>query len=300
MESSPKSFDPQILARIEGLHLRARHIVEGFVAGLHRSPYQGYSIEFAEHREYAPGDDLRYLDWKAFGRTDKLYLKQFEDETNLQCMLIVDVSESMRFKSEDEPLSKYEYAQCIAASLAWLVLRQQDAVGLATFDDQLRSFQRPTSSPDVLKQIIQVLESAEPKQKTSTGPIFHDLAERISKRCVVIVISDLFDDCDSMLAGLKHFRHRRHDAIVLQIMDSAELDFPFRKSTLFRGMEQMGDLLVEPHALRRAYQNEVQQFMQKLQRGCQSHGMDYQLFTTNQPLDLALSGYLSAREQRVR
>ena len=161
MESSPKSFDPQILARIEGLHLRARHIVEGFVAGLHRSPYQGFSIEFAEHREYAPGDDLRYLDWKAFGRTDKLYLKQFEDETNLQCMLIVDVSESMRYKSEDEPLSKYEYAQCIAASLAWLVLRQQDAVGLATFDDQLRSFQRPTSSPDVLKQIIQVLESAE-------------------------------------------------------------------------------------------------------------------------------------------
>ena len=160
MEKSPKSLDPRTLAKLKGLHLRAQHIVEGYVAGLHRSPYHGFSIEFAEHREYAPGDDLRYVDWKVFGRTDKFYLKQYDDETNLICHLVLDVSESMSYRGPNSPLSKFEYAQSLAAALAWLVLQQQDAVGLVTFDNQIRASVRPSSNPSHLQQIFQVLESA--------------------------------------------------------------------------------------------------------------------------------------------
>src|SRR5262245_54090259 len=188
------SIDPQTLAKLHGLRLRARHIVEGYVAGLHASPYQGFSIEFAEHREYAPGDDLRYVDWKVFGKSDKVYLKQYEDETNLLCYLALDISESMTYRGPGAALSKLEYAQSLAAALAWLVLRQQDAVGLATFDDQIRALVRPAGNPSHLEQILAVMESALGGAKTAAGPIFHELAQRLTKRGVVIVLSDFFDE----------------------------------------------------------------------------------------------------------
>ncbi len=217
MEANPKYLDPQTLAKLQGLELRARLIVEGYVAGVHRSPYHGFSIEFAEHREYVPGDDLRYVDWKVFGKTDKFYLKQYEEETNLVGYLLLDTSESMRYQSDDAPLSKLEYAQCVAASLAYLVLQQQDSVGLATFDNEIRSLVRPSSNPSHLKQLLHVMEHTQPQRKTRTGPIFHDLAERLKRRGLVLILSDLFDDVPSMLAGLKHFRHRRHDVVVLHV-----------------------------------------------------------------------------------
>jgi uncharacterized protein (DUF58 family) len=279
--------------------LRARHIVEGYLSGLHRSPYHGFSIEFAEHREYAPGDDLRYLDWKVLGRTDKYYLKQYEDETNLICYLVLDVSESMRYRGPDSPLSKLEYAQCLAAALAWLVLQQQDAVGLVTFDEEIRADVRPSSSAAHLRPLLQVMEAAEPRAKTATGPIFHELAERFRKRGVVLILSDLFDDVAAMLAGLKHFRHRRHDVILLHVLDAAELDFPFRSPTLFRGLEQQADVLADPRSLRKAYLRELAAYQQDLQRGCRSQGMDYQLVRTDQPLDAVLSAYLSQRMAKV-
>jgi uncharacterized protein (DUF58 family) len=174
------SIDPRTLAKIQGLRLRARHIVEGYVAGLHRSPYRGFSIEFAEHREYAPGDDLRYVDWKVFGKSDKVYLKQYEDETNLLCYLVLDQSESMTYKSREAVLSKLEYAASLAAALGWLVLRQQDAVGLATFDSQLRTLIRPAGNPSHLEELLHGLESIAPGKKTAAGPIFHDLAQRMT------------------------------------------------------------------------------------------------------------------------
>lgn len=279
--------------------MRARHIVEGYLSGLHRSPYHGFSIEFAEHREYAPGDDLRYLDWKVLGRTDKYYLKQYEDETNLICYLVLDVSESMRYRGPDSPLSKLEYAQCLAAALAWLVLQQQDAVGLVTFDEEIRADVRPSSSAAHLRPLLQVMEAAEPRAKTATGPIFHELAERFRKRGVVLILSDLFDDVAAMLAGLKHFRHRRHDVILLHVLDAAELDFPFRSPTLFRGLEQQADVLADPRSLRKAYLRELAAYQQDLQRGCRSQGMDYQLVRTDQPLDAVLSAYLSQRMAKV-
>ena len=200
-------LDPHTLAKLQGLELRAAHIVEGYVAGLHRSPFQGFSNEFAEHREYAQGDDLRYLDWKVFGKTDKYYLKQFEAETNLIGYLLLDTSESMQYRSDAAPFSKLAYAQCIAAALAFLILHQHDSVSLVTFDDEVRQLIRPSSNPTQLKQLLRVMEQSEPVRKTRTGPIFHELAERLTRRGIVVVISDLFDGVESMLAGLKPFRH---------------------------------------------------------------------------------------------
>jgi uncharacterized protein (DUF58 family) len=294
------SIDPQTLAKIQGLRLRARHIVEGYVAGLHPSPYQGFSIEFAEHREYAPGDDLRYLDWKVFGRSDKVYLKQYEDETNLICYLVLDISESMTYAGPTAALSKLEYAQSVAAALAWLVLRQQDAVGLATFDNQIRAMVRPAGNPSHLEQLLTVMESVAAKQKTAAGPIFHELAQRLTKRGVVIVLSDFFDDPASLAAGLTHFRHRKHDLILLHVLDAAELEFPFRELTDFVGLEEAPAIGADPQSIRSAYLHELSQFRQALERECRRQGIDYFLVRTDQPLDLALSHVLAARRRSVR
>lgn len=300
MEQAPNYLDPTTLARLHGLQLRARHIVEGYVSGLHRSPYHGFSIEFAEHREYAPGDDLRYVDWKVFGKTDKVYLKQYEDETNLVCYLVLDVSESMAYQGPNSPLSKLEYAQCIAASLAWLVLHQQDAVAVAAFDNEVRGYVPPSSNPSHLKQLLSVIEQAPARRKTATGPIFHDLAERLKKRGVVLILSDLFDNVDSLLAGLKHFRHRRHDVILFHILDGAELDFPFSHPTLFKGLEQLPEVMADPRSLRRAYLEEFAKFQEAVKLGCRNCQIDYQVMRTDQPLDLALSSYVASRMAKVK
>lgn len=299
-KSSPTSLDPRTLAKLKGLQLRARHIVEGYVAGLHRSPYHGFSIEFAEHREYAPGDDLRYLDWKAFGRTDKFYLKQYEDETNLICYLVLDVSESMRYQGPDSPLSKFEYAQCMAAAMAWLVLQQQDSVGLVTFDREIRTSARPGSHATHLSQLLQVMESTTLEAKTATGPIFHELAERFRKRGVVLILSDFFDDVASMMAGLRHFGHRRHDVILFHVLDPAELEFPFRSPTLFKGLEQLPEVLADPRSLRKAYLSEFESYRKEIQKGCRGYGMDYQLMRTDQAFDTALHSYLGRRMAKVK
>jgi uncharacterized protein (DUF58 family) len=297
---SRTSIDPQTLAKIQGLRLRARHVVEGYVAGLHRSPYHGFSIEFAEHREYAPGDDLRYVDWKVFGRSDKVYLKQYEDETNLQCYLVLDVSESMTYAGPGSPLTKLEYAQTIAAAIAWLVLRQQDAVGLATFDSQIRAMVRPSGNPSHLEQLLAVMEAAEPGKKTAAGPIFHELAQRLTKRGIVIVLSDFFDDLPSLAAGLKHFRHRRHDVVLVQVLDAAEVDFPFRGPTEFKGLEDLPEIQADPQAVRRAYLHELNAFQRSLEQKCREQRIDYFLVRTDQPLDAALTQVLVAREASVR
>ncbi len=294
------SIDPQTLAKIHGLRLRARHIVEGYVAGLHPSPYQGFSIEFAEHREYAPGDDLRYLDWKVFGRSDKVYLKQYEDETNLIGYLVLDISESMTYAGPAAALSKLEYAQSVAAALAWLILRQQDAVGLATFDNQIRAMVRPAGNPSHLEQLLSVMESAAPHEKTAAGPIFHELAQRLTKRGVVIVLSDFFDDVASLAAGLRHFRHRKHDLILVHVLDAAELDFPFRGLTEFVGLEEMPAAAADPQCIRTAYLRELSHFREALEHECRRQGIDYFLVRTDQPLDLALSHVLAARRRSVR
>lgn len=293
-------LDPQTLAKLQGLELKARLIVEGYVSGLHKSPYQGFSVEFAEHREYVPGDDLRYVDWKVYGKTDRYYLKQYEEETNFACHILVDASESMAYRSEWAAVSKWEYAQYIAAALAYLVTQQQDAVGLATFDTQLRDFLGASSRPSHLKQFLYLLDRTPTEGETALGPILHDLAERIKKRGLVIVLSDLFDDPDSLLLGLKHFRYRRHDVSLMQIIDPAEQDFPFEDPTLFKGLEGLPERMTEPRSLRRAYREEFEEFLRRVRYGCRNLHMDYLLLRTDQPLDAALTGFLSHRARRVR
>ena len=295
MPDAQKFLDPEMLAKLQGLQLRAKLIVEGYVSGVHRSPFHGFSIEFAEHREYSPGDDLRYLDWKVFGRTDKFYLKQFEEETNLMCYLLLDTSESMTYKSGAAAMSKLEYAQCAAAALAYLILHQQDSVGLAAFDEELRSFVRPSGSPSHLKELLHMMEQTPGGNKTATGPIFHDLAERFKKRGIVIVLSDLFDNVETMMRGLKHFRHRRHEVVLMHVLDPAELDFPFEQITLFRGLEQMPQALVEPRAIRKAYLAEFGSYLRRLKTACRRHRIDYVPLRTDQSLEVVLASYLASR-----
>jgi len=300
VQDNRKFLDPRTLAKLQGLELRARSIVEGYVSGAHRSPYHGFSVEFAEHREYAPGDDLRYVDWKVFGKTDKVYLKQYEEETNLIAQLVLDTSESMRYQSAQAPLSKLEYAECVCAALAYLVLEQQDSIGLATFDSELRTMVRPSGNPSHFKQLLHVIQSAVPRRKTRTGPTFHDLAERLKRRGLVVVLSDLFDDLHSMLTGLKHLRHRRHEVIIFHVLDPAELEFPFGNTTLFHGLEEMPDVLTNPRALRQAYLDEFGRFLQSVRKGCRAEHIDYLLLRTDQSLEIALSSFLASRMSRAR
>ncbi len=299
MENSLSYFDPRTLARLAGLEIRARHIVEGYVSGLHRSPYHGISIEFAQHREYVPGDDLRYVDWKVYGRSDKIYLKQYEQETNLVAYELLDASESMLYQGERAALSKLEYAKTAAASLAYLVLRQQDSAGLITFDSEVRTVLRPASTPSHFKELVGVLEGTTPQGKTTAGAIFHQLAERFTKRGLVLIFSDLFDKPGAIMAGLKHLRHRRHDVVLFHVLDPDELDFPFRQSSRFNGLEGWPSVAVDPRALRKAYLEQFGEYLQTIKRGCLETGSDYVLLPTDQPLDVALSAYLSNRLLRT-
>jgi uncharacterized protein (DUF58 family) len=299
VENYQKYLDPQALASLEGLDLQARLVVEGYVAGMHPSPYHGFSVEFAQHREYVPGDDTRHVDWKVWSKTDKFYLKQYEEETNLLLYLLLDTSESMAYAS-GQNLSKLRYAQIVAASLAYMVLRQQDSVGLATFDDRIGRYLRPSGQPSHLKELIHLMDIAPARAKSDMGTVFHDLAERFKKRGVVAILSDFFDDVPRTLAGLKHLRHRRHEVIVFHVLDPAELDFPFRDTTLFKGLEGLPNVLTEPRALRQAYQREIGTFLDAMKKGCRMIDIDYVPIRTDQPLDGALSSYLAARATRAR
>jgi uncharacterized protein (DUF58 family) len=272
--------------------------VEGFVAGLHKSPYHGVSVEFAEHREYVAGDDIRHVDWKVWSKTDKFYLKQFEEETNLIAYLLLDTSESMGYAS-GENVSKLQYAQFVAASLAYLVLQQQDSVGLATFDAKVERYLRPSGQPSHLKDLLQLMSSTPAGQKTELAAIFHDLAERFKKRGLIVLMSDLFDEPSRLMAGLRHFRHRRHDVIVFHILDPAELDFPFRQTTLFQGLEGLGEVVADPASVRRAYQAEIQSFCDEVRKGCRSLNIDYLLLRTDQPIDAALRTFIASRSSRL-
>ena len=290
-------LDPKVLTELSGLDLKARLIVEGFVSGLHRSPYQGFSVEFAEHREYVPGDDLRHVDWKVYGKSDRYYLKQFEEETNFACWLLVDTSESMSYASDAASMTKLEYAKHVAAALAWLVIQQQDSAGLVTFGGSVDTFLRPSSQPSHLKQVLHDLEQVQPDGETALGPVLHELAERIRRRGLIVIFSDLFDDPESMLAGLKHFRHRRHDVTVLHIIDPAEQDFPFDEPTLFRGLELPQEVMTDPRALGRAYRREFDEFLQSTRRSIRNLNMEYALLRTDTRLETALRTFLKSRQR---
>ena len=284
---------PEALQRISRLEIKARNIVEGFLSGMHRSPYFGQSVEFVQHREYVQGDDVRRIDWKVWSKTDKYYIKLYEEETNLRTNLIVDVSESMLFGSGKE--TKYEYACTIAASLAYLLLRQQDAVGLTTFDSGIRSQLPMRSKHTHLHAILDGLGVQSPDKKTDMFGILRTVAEQMTRRGMVVIISDLFADRESLFRGLKLLRHRGHDVLVFHIMDDQEIDFEYSGTTKFEGMEEAGDLICNPRSLREGYLAAVQKFLDELRRGCAKHVVDYQIIRTSENLDAVLSHYLNHR-----
>src|SRR5579871_6133155 len=290
--------DPQTLARISRLELRARTVVEGVISGMHKSPHRGSSVEFAQHRDYVPGDEIRHIDWKVYARSDRYQIKQYEEETNLKATLVLDASTSMNYKGEKSPLSKREYASIVAAAIASLLLRRRDTVGLATFDEGVRQYIPPASTSAHFKLLLETLERKDNAPKTDLGDTFHDLAERIKRRGMLLILSDLFNDPDAILRGLQHFRHRKHEVIVFHILDRDELTFPFRDSAIFEGMEGEEPLMAEPNALRREYLNAFGAYVDRLKKGCRELNMDYQQLATDQPIDVVLSRYLAQRMTR--
>lgn len=273
--------------------MRARHIVEGFLGGMHRSPYFGQSIEFLQHRQYTPGDDLRHIDWKVWAKQDRLYVKQYEEDTNLRCVLLMDCSASMSYGSG--PLNKYDYGATAAVSLAYLLLRQQDAVACVTFDDRVRERLPFSSQQRHLDLIIGVLERSGPREKTELQGILRSVAETYPQRGLVILVSDLLTDRDSLVRGLKLLRQRGHDVLVLHVMDDDELDFPFDGATRFEGLEQSSSLTCNPRALRQGYMQALGEFLEDIRRQCAKHRVDYRLLRTSDPLDAALAALLSNR-----
>ena len=304
-------LDPRTLAKIQALDIRARLIVEGFITGMHRSPYKGFSVEFAQHRQYAQGDDIRHIDWKVFGRTDRHYIKQYEEETNLQVMLVVDASESMTYAGaatrtwKDAVTGsggwrKFDHATSIAASLAYVALHQQDSAGLAVFDQKLRRFIKPSNNPRQWRTIIDELTTIPKNQKTRTGSILDEIAEQMHHRSLIVIISDLFDDPRNIIKGIQHLRYRRHDIILLQVLDHDEMTFPFETTTLFKGLEEMGELVVEPRALKQAYLEEFRNHSQVLRDECHKLHVDYVQVDTSLPLDITLPGFLADRAARMK
>lgn len=303
MSSEPanKYLDPKVISKIGRLDLKARLIVEGFISGQHRSPYNGFSVEFAAHREYVPGDDIRHIDWKVWARGDRFYIKQYEEETNLRTTLLLDASKSMRYgeKSADK-VSKFAYAATAAASLAYLLQQQQDAIGLVAFDTAVRVNLPSSSHPSHLKLLFHELDKLEPDNQTDTAVIFHRLAEEIRRRGLVVLISDLFMDLDSLLESLRHFRHKRHEVVIFHVLHDDELTFPFQDNTLFRGIEVEAQILTEPRALRKSYLESLERFLAQVRRTCAACGIDYVPINTKMPLDAVLSAYLVFREKTLR
>lgn len=316
-----KYLQPSVISRLANLELKAKFVVEGFIAGLHKSPYHGFSVEFAEHRQYMPGDDLKYLDWKVLGRTDRYYIKQFEEETNLKSYLIVDASRSMAFKSSGSGLttlsafkklfkrsaedtsskksdiSKLEYATYLAASLSVLMHFQKDASGLVVYDEKIKTFIPPKATSQNLKLILSHLSNIESSGQTNTASSLNSVAERIKRRGLVIIFSDLFDDQDAVINALKHFRYKRNEVIMFQVLDPLEISFAIDSPTIFKDMETSKELLSQPISIINSYQDAVKDFIQTYKNACLSNNIDYVLLSTETPFDIALLEYLNKRKR---
>ena len=302
MSTFKKFLNPEVLTRISRLELRARLVVEGFISGMHKSPYQGYSVEFASHREYVPGDDIRHIDWRLFGRADRYYIKQYEEETNLRTHILLDCSHSMGYPEHPVPdrMDKFMYASTLAASLIYLLMHQQDACGLVMFDHRIREQIPPTSSTAQLRAMIDLIERNPPDDKTDVKMLFTTLADQINHRGLVVVISDLLTNVDDVIAGLQRLRHDRQDIIVLHVLDHDEIEFPFEDNTMFQGLESPDfELLTDPQSLRLSYVNIVQEFIAKLRSACVNHRIDYQLLSTKEPIAAGLTAFLAARMHQL-
>jgi uncharacterized protein (DUF58 family) len=289
-------LEPSALARVKNLSVIARGVVEGFISGLHSSPYKGFSVEFAEHREYTAGDDPRHLDYRMLGRTDRLYIKQYEEETNMRVQILLDTSGSMGYH-HDNTLTKLEYGSYLTAVLAYLMTRQQDSVALTTFDTEIRLDMPGGSSPRHFNEMMRQLEQLRPGKSTNIAGTLHRLANRFKRRCLIVLISDLYDEPDEVIRALHHFRHRRHEVILFHVLDKAEIEFPFRDLIAFHDLETGRRMQVDPTFVRDTYIEQIERFIEGYRRACAEVRIDYVMTDTSVPYDFMLSRYVAKRNQ---
>ena len=312
-------LEPSVIAKLSNIELKAKFVVQGFMAGLHKSPYHGFSVEFTEHRQYTQGDDLRYLDWKVFARTGRYYIKQFEEETNLKAYIILDISRSMSYKSGNEEkreskfnsfrkknvsmkprgnsISKIEYSSYLAASLAYLMMIQRDAVSLITYDTKVRTFLPPRSTQSNLKQILKELSNIEPTGETGTAESLNSIAEKIKRRGLIILISDLLDDQDKVINAMKHFRYNKNEVILFQVLDPVEKSFLEGNSVILVDMETGEEMFSQPHSMQNYYKDAMEKFIERYKNECIKNNIDYELITTDTPFDISLLKYLNKRKR---
>ncbi|MCH6559163.1 DUF58 domain-containing protein [candidate division KSB1 bacterium] len=290
-----KYLNPEVVSKLRSMDLRARLVVEGFITGLHKSPYHGFSAEFAEHRQYMPGDEIKHIDWKVYGKTDRFYVKRFEEETNLKSYILLDASASMGYSSTG--MSKLQYASYLAGALSYLMMQQRDAVGLVTFDEKIRRYLPPRSVTTYLNQILTELDKTESSSKTDLSAALHQMADRIKRRGLIILFSDLLDDPQKVSSGLRHFRHKKHEVIVFQILDPLELTFEFKQDAVFKDLESGEEINTQPWHIRSEYQQQVNKFINTYKKFCREHQIDYVMLNTKENYDRALFEYLIKRKR---
>jgi len=293
MADKANYFDPLTLSKLSTLLLRARYVVEGLISGVHTSPYKGFSVEFSEHRQYTPGDEIRHIDWKAYAKFDRYYIKEYEEETNLRCYLLIDASASMNYRSNG--VSKFDYACYLAAALAYIMLNQQDLVGLVTFSDGIRQQLPARSSPGHLRTVLDSLEQTAPAGDTNLGRTLHHIASQLKRRGLVIVLSDLLDEPLEVMQGLRHLRYQKHEVLVFHVLDNDEIAFPFTQLTQFEDLENATRVITDPRAIAADYQEQMQQFIKGYETMCRRQSIDYTLVNTTTPLDKGLLKYLAWR-----
>lgn len=291
-----KYLQPDTVSKLKGMELRARMVVEGFIAGLHKSPYHGFSVEFAEHRQYMPGDNIRSVDWKVYAKTDRFFIKQFEEETNLKGYLLLDCSASMKYQSGDR-ISKFDYAGLLSGALSYMMLRQRDAVGLVTYDQRIRKYIPPRSKSGHLHVLLNEISGQQPSSLTDVSVALHEMAERIKRRGLVVIMSDLLDEADKIISGLKHFRHNKHEVIVFHILDPRERDFAFGGEAAFKDMETGEELTTLPFQIKKDFAAQVKAFSEQIAAACRQSDIDYHLIDTSTPFDKALYAFLAKRER---
>lgn len=291
-----KFLDPAFISRLNSLELKARFVVEGFKVGLHKSPYHGFSVEFTEHRPYMQGDNLKDVDWKVYGKTEKFFIKQYEEETNLRSYILLDTSNSMRFSSAGN-VSKLEYSSTLVAALSYLMIQQQDAVGLSLFAENIKKYLPPKASKPYLQQIFKEIANLVASDKTNTAACLNEIAEKIKKRGLVIIVSDLFDEVDEVLKALKHFRYNMNEVIVFHVLDPLERNFAFGRDAIFKDLESEEEMTTQPYQIQKAYKMAIQEFTSMIKEECLNSNIDYNLIETSQPYDRALLNYIQKREK---
>jgi uncharacterized protein (DUF58 family) len=289
-----KFLDPAVISKLRTLELKARMIVEGFMVGLHRSPYHGFSVEFSEHRPYMQGDPIKNIDWKVYAKREKYFIKQYEEETNLICNIFLDISKSMQFKNKSA-LTKLEYGITLTAALSYLMINQQDAVGLTLYSDKIHNYLPPKSNRVYLKTLLTSLNQVKPSGATTTAKCLDSVAEKIKKRGLTIIISDFFDDLNSIMTALKHIHYKKNEVIIFQLLDPIEKSFGFDRDSIFVDLETEEQITTQPHQIKRAYQEAMNEYLAKLKSECLNYGIEYNLIETNQPFESALLSYFAKR-----